>query len=1097
MRKANFKHFLVLLMLCCTLPVLAQPANDACGDAISVACGDVIAGTTVGATFDDAGFCGTSNTGPGVWYSFTGVDGDVTFSTCDDASYDTKIGIFEGTCETSITCITGNDDGSGCSGFTSELTLGTTAGTPYLILVHGFGTGTGTFNLSVSCELTSNNDECAGATPIECGETLAGSTTDATFDDVGICGTSNTAPGVWYSIVGNGGLITLSTCNQAAYDTKISIFTGGCGSLVCLGGNDDGPGCAGFTSEFQFGSTLGETYLVLIHGFSSATGDFDLTASCLPPSTGEPNDDCADAISITCGDVVSGSTVNANFDAVTPCTSTPAPGVWYSYVAGAESAVTVSTCSDNTDYDTYISVYLPPCSSPVCLGGVDDDFDCPSSIFQTTVTVFGLSPGIELLFMVHGFGGTSTGNFELSVECIAPIANDGPCDADPLVLGVVTPFHNFGATADPGEVSPGPGTEGSSCNSQDGWCSFETFVDNSVWYTFEAPPSGAVVVNAESFDLQVAVWTVGDCADYGTYTEVAANDDSNPGGGLFDPQVDMYCLTPGATYYVQLDGFAGAAGEGFVLADALEDVLPSVTISSSELDDLCQGGSVVLTADSDEADTYLWSTGEVTQSIEVNASGDYSVTITSEHGCTATATKTVVYDAGGILSAYTILGTDEVHLHGDNVVVTGGVGVIKEGKKAKLHDNAQVLTFTQASKVDITGTSASAVVNLAPADVVLPPFYVNPHDSDNDVKVEKDEVVVLTDCIFDKLDIKENATVTFTCTNIFVRDLHIHKGVTLIFSGSSNLVVDKKLKVDKNSTINPTGEHVQVYVDDKFEVKEGSNVTARVYAKKDIHAHGKDGNPITMTGLFIGKKIHGDKDVTWNWDTYCNPPPAPDAPPPPPCVPLVVSITTDNFASETSWELRDENLDVIASGAPGSLVSATTTEVFNGCVDPECYTFTLFDSFGDGICCDWGLGTYSVTYDGVTTVSPTGGDFVPQNIPNGNSETISVGPCPAPRIAFQEEQVVAQKLVTIVSLYPNPITSIAKLSVVPAEDGGAIIDIFDMSGRTIATLYDGAAYKGQVIEHQINSEMFSNSGIYIYRVTIGQETFTDKFIINK
>jgi hypothetical protein len=71
------------------------------------------------------------------------------------------------------------------------------------------------------------NDLCADALPIACGETLSGSTVDATFDDVGTCGTSNTTNGVWYSIVGTGASITLSTCNAANYDTKISVYRTG------------------------------------------------------------------------------------------------------------------------------------------------------------------------------------------------------------------------------------------------------------------------------------------------------------------------------------------------------------------------------------------------------------------------------------------------------------------------------------------------------------------------------------------------------------------------------------------------------------------------------------------------------------------------------------------------------------------------------------------------------------------------------------------------------------------------------------------------------------------------------------------------------
>lgn len=136
-----------LLANACLLP------NDLCSGAeeITLACGDgvTVSGTTVGATFDNVGTCGTSNTAPGVWYTFTGTGNDVTVTTCDQANYDTKLSVFSGSCG-SLTCVGGNDDGSGCSGFTSELTVSTTSGTTYYILVHGFSSGTGDFDLSLS-----------------------------------------------------------------------------------------------------------------------------------------------------------------------------------------------------------------------------------------------------------------------------------------------------------------------------------------------------------------------------------------------------------------------------------------------------------------------------------------------------------------------------------------------------------------------------------------------------------------------------------------------------------------------------------------------------------------------------------------------------------------------------------------------------------------------------------------------------------------------------------------------------------------------------------------------------------------------------------
>jgi hypothetical protein len=149
------------------------------------------------------------------------------------------------------------------------------------------------------------NDLCDDAQgPLSVPSTTAGTTVDATFDDVGFCGTSNTAPGVWYTVIGTGNTITLSTCEadsdgSADYDTKISVFCTGCDILNCVGGNDDSPNCGfpDFHSTFSFCSEAGVEYQILVHGFSSATGNFalDITegsscsgaVSCEPPFEGE------------------------------------------------------------------------------------------------------------------------------------------------------------------------------------------------------------------------------------------------------------------------------------------------------------------------------------------------------------------------------------------------------------------------------------------------------------------------------------------------------------------------------------------------------------------------------------------------------------------------------------------------------------------------------------------------------------------------------------------------------------------------------------------------------------------------------------------
>lgn len=128
---------------------------------------------------------------------------------------------------------------------------------------------------------------------------VTGETITATFDGAPFSGTSNTAPGVWYSFLGNGGTAAFSTNEpETDYDTKLSAYSDFTGDIADIGlltpegGNDDsfdcGNGANAFCSGFSFSTTAGEEYFVLVHGFGTATGNFGLNFDLGTARTPEP-----------------------------------------------------------------------------------------------------------------------------------------------------------------------------------------------------------------------------------------------------------------------------------------------------------------------------------------------------------------------------------------------------------------------------------------------------------------------------------------------------------------------------------------------------------------------------------------------------------------------------------------------------------------------------------------------------------------------------------------------------------------------------------------------------------------------------------------
>ncbi len=274
------------------------------------------------------------------------------------------------------------------------------------------------------------NDLCANAIAITCGQTVSGTTVAATFDAAGTCTTSNTAPGVWYTITGTGAGITLSTCAATGYDTKLSVYTGACGAFTCVAGNDDDFTCSFSTlrSRVTFNSVAGTTYRILVHGFSSNTGAFQLTATCAAPPPA--NDVCSGAIALTCGVPVSGNTATATADVAPFCGTSDGTGggLWYT-VTGTGFPITLNLCNAGTTYDTKLRVYSGACGSLVCVAGNDDiGSGCSFSSLRSAVT-FNSVNGTTYSILVHGFG-SATGSFSLESTCVDPC---NPDNTDPSV----------------------------------------------------------------------------------------------------------------------------------------------------------------------------------------------------------------------------------------------------------------------------------------------------------------------------------------------------------------------------------------------------------------------------------------------------------------------------------------------------------------------------------------------------------------------------------------------------------------------------------------------------------------------------------------
>ncbi len=90
---------------------------------------------------------------------------------------------------------------------------------------------------------------------------------------------------------------------------------------------------------------------------------------------------------------------------------------------------------------------------------------------------------------------------------------------------------------------------------------------------------------------------------------------------------------------------------------------------------------------------------------------------------------------------------------------------------------------------------------------------------------------------------------------------------------------------------------------------------------------------------------------------------------------ITVVFNTDNYPEETTWEIIDEETNqMIASGNTPVGLGQTYSEDI--CLNyASCFTLYVYDSYGDGICCNFGQGNFQVLDADGNTILTNNGNF--------------------------------------------------------------------------------------------------------------------------
>jgi len=188
---------------------------------------------------------------------------------------------------------------------------------------------------------------------------------------------------------------------------------------------------------------------------------------------------------------------------------------------------------------------------------------------------------------------------------------------------------------------------------------------------------------------------------------------------------------------------------------------------------------------------------------------------------------------------------------------------------------------------------------------------------------------------------------------------------------------------------------------------------------------------------------------------------------------VTLNLVTDRYGSETTWDLKNSGGATLYSGGPYGpdlTANGTTTQpaVPMTLAADDCFTFTIYDSYGDGLDAGYGNGSFEIV-DANSNVLVSGANFAAED--QGLIKTPLAG---LNDLGLED-----------VSVYPNPTSDVLNVDFT-AEGSDYTVAIMDLQGRVLAT-QTGTNVSFQVAQF--------TTGSYIVTISTDAGVYTENVVI--